>query len=151
MSMEKLEELLHDITLGAVTQMTDGDVAVDEFLESLREAIGMRKVIELVQFEGIQRVAGEGDEPDVLAIDFKLAPAVCVVAYEAGSMVSDLIWSLLLPEPGSLDGAERPETSFAWLELSSLWVDEEYADYVDILSQIITRIDTDEDDGGSLH
>jgi hypothetical protein len=76
-----------------------------------------------------------------LFINFKLSPAVCEAAYAEGVKVNELTWNLILPNRNAIEAAERPQTSFEWLDLANVYVESGFAELFPCLTEIIMRDD----------
>lgn len=138
---EELEEFLKAITLSALARNANESEDITELLEATGLAVATRRVVDCVQFEEVweEEVDDELDASDILFmfITFRLSPRVCEAAIERGHALNELTWTLILPDPETLDPSEEPESSTELLMLAEIDVASEIADELEILKSII--------------
>ena len=140
-AQEELEDFLKAITLSALARNASDSEDITELLEATGLAVATRKIVDCVQFEEVweEEVDDELDESDILFmfITFRLSPRVCEAAIEQGHALNELTWTLIIPDPESLDPDEQPESSTELLMLAEIDVAVEVADELEILKSII--------------
>ena len=136
--IENLEEMLRDISLSAVANLAETD-DIDSMLQSIDTAVATRAIVDCVQFEELWEESI--DDGALLFINFKLSPTVCHASYDEETYVNELTWNLILPDFSGLDEADRPESAYDWLELASVFVEDEFGQFYDCLSRVIVRDD----------
>lgn len=140
-NMENLEELLRDISLSAVASYAETD-DIESMRQVIATAVATRAIVDCVQFEELWEEAI--DDSLLLFINFKLSPSVCQAAHDEETRVNELTWNLVLPDVNALDEAEKPETAYDWLDLADVFVEDEFSEFYDCLSQVIVRDDATE-------
>jgi hypothetical protein len=140
-STEALEEFLKAITLSALARNAHDSEDITELLEATGLAVATRKIVDCVQFEEVweEEVDADVEASNILFmfITFRLSPRVCEAAIEQGHALNELTWTLVLPDPDSLDLDERPDSSTELLMLAEIDVGIEASSELETLKSII--------------
>ena len=140
-TQEALEEFLKAITLSALARNAKDSEDITELLEATGLAVATRKIVDCVQFEEVweEEVDDELEDSDILFmfITFRLAPRVCEAAIDQGHALNEMTWTLIVPDPESLEAEEQPKSSTELLMLAEVDVAIEAADELEILKSII--------------
>lgn len=140
-STEALEEFLKAITLSALARNAHDSEDITELLEATGLAVATRKIVDCVQFEEVweEEVDADVEASNILFmfITFRLSPRVCEAAIEQGHALNELTWTLVLPDPDSLDLEERPDSSTELLMLAEIDVGIEASSELETLKSII--------------
>ena len=139
--MDTLQEFLKAITLSALARNAHESEDIQDLLEDTTLAVASRRIVDCVQFEEMweEEIDHSVDEANILFmfITFRLAPRVCEAALEQGHVLNELSWTLVLPDPESLEQDEQPESSTELLMLAEIDIDIESPAELEILKSII--------------
>ena len=141
----KSVELLMEITVQALAQLTNGDEGLSAFILAKNHAASTRKIVDKVQFEEEWQQQIDESETFYVFTSLKLAPNVIQIA---GSKYQDLnlvSWSLIVPNTNTLEIDLRPTNSIELLMMAKLMLEEiqashfSYIQLVEFL-EIVKRI-----------
>lgn len=145
MNKRKSVELLMEITVQALAQLTNGDEGLSSFILAKNHAASTRKIVDKVQFEEEWQQQIDESEEFYVFTTLKLAPNVIQIAGAQYQDLNRVTWNLIVPNTNTLDMDLRPTNSIDLLMMAKLMMEEinggnfSYAELVKFL-QIIKHI-----------
>lgn len=128
---DSLQELLKNISISAIGELTKHSEYVPDFLYVMSQAVTERAIYGQLQFEGEWKDSRDGR----IYTEFKLSPSLCSLASKADMDLSQLSWRLVHPSINT----DEVEKCSEWLLHSKILVEADSDYEFDCLKSLLNK------------